>query len=367
MPINSINWAPNIPPSDLETKSTFDLGPTYFIRRKRGLFTTLIRHNHLTTAPVVCLGPTGLWFEQRGSNRLALGQHIEMYLLKGSKMIGPMSAKVTDVRHQKGDKPSLMAVRFNELSLQTNQALGNFMIDLLSDDIVYTPAPSSTSRKVIDDTEQIAKIIESLFKNQCLGLIKKGGSKWGPLRAARTNLSGNFPLYWELSKPWPIPPFTIELEDHNSIYQIIVNKIAAKNGTLATPLPDVLVQNCNRTQKRVKAPTNMTISFDHPWWDGLKIITKKVAELSYNGVSFPTTLPNNALFYGLQIPSVTLYYNDENVFSGKASIRHLTKSNAPNRNNCCPKLICGLQLTRTPEDPQTPWLKLVNKLLHPNT
>lgn len=222
------------------------------------------------------------------------------------------------------------------------------------------PAPLYQERIVAP--ERIREVLHTAFANRCRGRIMSAAGGGRPIRigAGRIEPHSKVPLQWECEEPWPSPPFTISIDGDISMLTFRVDKATEVDGFLAVEVPEELVRERARSRRRIEAPADTMITFDHPRWRELRI-ARRVREVSLDGLQLGCAAVKDLLYVGLRVPDATVVFQDRLLCRVGFEITHISDDVDGEAQ------VAGVRLEFPDDDERLHYVEKVSSLLHPNT
>jgi hypothetical protein len=224
--------------------------------------------------------------------------------------------------------------------------------------LLNLPHQTLRERETIDLPQRLRDVARTLVHNRSAGLLRCEQGYAARVRAmARTSEPDG--IGWEVSGPWPQPPFVCEVVGYNSVFQVPAGKAVSRDGLLVTPLPAQIVRLRRRQLRRAPAPAGWALLVRHPGRPGLSR-PQAVRDVSHGGLSFWTDLPS-LLSPGLSSLSLELVREGHEPIRLGGEVRFVAGEPLGSR------AVCGVRAVFRSTAEQTRWREVVAPLLYPRT
>ncbi len=310
-------------------------------------------HSTLGMIEVVRLSPSGLSFFPPLGATPDLGGVITLSLPFDQV---PLGAKV-ESRGPDGE----VHVTFVDLPIERARDIAR-LVDVLQAKMKPRTRPEPLARERIVTPERIRQVLHTAFANRCRGRImpETAGGRSIRIGAGRLEPHAQTPLQWECEDPWPEPPFTISIDGDISMLSFRVETAKEIDGFLAVEVPEELIRERARSRRRVTAPHDTILMFNHPRWPELRV-RRNVRELSLDGLQIGCNSVKDLVYAGLHVTDATVVFQDRLLCRVGFHITHITDDVDGEAQ------VAGLRLEFPDEDEQTHYVERVSSLLHPNT
>lgn len=200
--------------------------------------------------------------------------------------------------------------------------------------------------------ERIARIM-ALLREIEAPVTVAATSGHGPTVRGRMDRTGALLLPWDRMQRLSAP-LRVWASGYNSVYELVWPDSAAFAAE-----PREIVRVRRRRHRRVAAPPRVTVEFQHPLWPTLTA-TRKVTDVSADGLAFRTDTADDALFPGLPL-TITVQWKRGRRYRFRAVVRHCSPGPKNGED------ICGVSLHPADAQTEKEWVDELEPLLHPTT
>lgn len=247
----------------------------------------------------VRLTPLGLWLSVPEPSRAREGESVQVSLRAGEDRAGPFYGHLGPALTQT-DGTSVLYVPFAPGPRERTLDAAQFIWSLVARGVLESPGGAPLAVEQVRRPDRIEGIVRGL-KGRQARVIGAGEPRahLPPLELAEGD---DLPLRWRAPRPWPEPPFTVELGGLVSAYSFEVRHAELRDGLLAAALPAEIVRRRNRVYRRLAAPAGWFASFPHPLWPE-QTVRCRLHDLSIGGFALASDgHGRSGLFPGLLIP-----------------------------------------------------------------
>lgn len=309
---------------------------------------------------IVRLNAQTIWFDPLEDANTPYSQTVAVHVASPLGKIGPFSAKI-------GIEPvddELYAVaRMDELSLADGQILIGFMLDATERGIAR-PAPSKSSVLTeIEDKDRIRAIAIGLAKRSAQGFLRNG-EIFAPATITSYDAVSDT-MTWELSEGTAAEPFTttdlcVEVPGYNSVYQLTFDAARGDAGRVITGTPVSAKYMRQRRYRRTALSTSGFARFEHPLWSEISTFSCPLLDVSFGGIAFVADPRRDALYVGLRIKNIEVFYGRGQVMLFDGIVRTIVSS--PNGLSTC-----GLSVEAQSPHDASAWADFVMRSLNQTT
>lgn len=300
------------------------------------------------------ISPTELTFRPLGETRLADAARLQVWLLPGAAPLVAQAGRVDD--------DGAVTATWEALPLATGRDVARFIDRLLERRLAFLPSLDPIERERIRAPARIHALLHTLFANRCGGRLQglAGRPGWIRISAGRIEPESATPLQWESEELWPSPPFRITIDGYTSLVQFEVARAAEVDGFLAVPVPDELLRERSRAQRRTRVEGDVVLCFSHPSWPELRV-RRPVLDVSIDGLRIGCSTVKDLIYPGMVLPQATVIWNDRIVCALAAEVRHVADDIDGEAQ------VAGLRLSFADEHDRLHYSEQVEALLYPNT
>lgn len=274
----------------------------------------------------------------------------------GGDWTAALTAEVTHVNVSESAPPEL-SLRFVAPPLETARRIVTVLEALRDDGKLLTPEARPVWKERITRAERIARICEALASKRSRGVAQGADGQRVEVTASFLDAYGER-IGWQFHGPVPAAPFALEVFGYSSVLHFEVARYEEGAGLVLVNYPAELVRYRHRWLRRAPAHSDCTLSFSHPLWPQVAV-SRKLLDVSYEGLSFFTEPGEDLLYPGMKLPVV------EVAMAGRAPVR--LRAEVRNINSTSRGRRCGMWLAPLDEAQARAWRELVEEQMHPNT
>ncbi|MFT3774547.1 MAG: PilZ domain-containing protein [Minicystis sp.] len=234
------------------------------------------------------------------------------------------------------------------------EAISNIMVD-------DRDGPASNRIAVqerIQNRSRIRELADTLVRYKSVGVLNSAYAAPMHVRAAVLYRQANA-LCWEITEPFPEPPFVIEVAGFNSVFQMYIKAASMRDGLMLTPLPPEVVRLRRRWGRRTSAPEGYAIALRVDGDDRTRLCALR--DVSFTGLSFWNHQEDQAIRPGTRITAAEIVTPDAPPIRITGEISFVARD-AGGRGD-----LCGTRLEPVGDDDRAHWRELVSRRLHPTT
>jgi hypothetical protein len=289
------------------------------------------------------MSATTLWFDTLDDDRLPpQDTRIDAWIVApDNKLIGPLPGEIC--AHQ-SLRPFRLELR------EATFAVARDFLQFLREAPRFTASRSSRTSREVDETISDPNRIRAI-----LGLLAARRVAPSNGGATLTSVEGDRLIWvgdaYELTRGE-----AVELEGYNSIFHVPIAEAQLTDDGVTTALPTSLRRARSRHFRRGAPKQRLSLRYEHPIWTGVRITSHAIADISFGGIRFLTTL-EALLFEGLELPLVELTVPGErSPIRFHADVRRLEMKDDV--------IACGLRMKPSSPHDESRWAKLVGEELY---
>jgi hypothetical protein len=211
----------------------------------------------------------------------------------------------------------------------------------------------------IQNRQRIRELADTLVRYRSVGVINSAYHAPMHVRAAVLYRQANA-LCWELTQPFPPPPFVIEVVGVNSVFQWYITAASMRDGLMLTPLPSEVVRLRRRWGRRTNAPEGCAVTLR---LEGDEEVVRRCAmrDISFTGLSFWKDPDDDALHPDTKIAWAEISAPDEVLAHATGELSFVARDSDGKGD------LCGVRLDIADPAQRTRWREFVSRCLHPTT
>lgn len=269
--------------------------------------------------------------------------------------VAPRNATLGDQAydHAAGLSGSFRLVTENPSGMR--EAIGSIMVD-------DRDGPASNRIAVqerIQNRSRIRDLADTLVRYRSVGVLNSAYHAPMHVRAASIYRHANA-MCWEITEPFPAPPFVIEVVGFNSVFQFTIQAASMRDGLMLTPLPPEVVRLRRRWGRRTGAPAGWSIevrtddSSDRHLYCALR-------DISFTGVSFWVPKDSDWIHPGTNVTRTWILVPGHEPIEAGGDVSFVARDGEASDD------LCGMQLRFEKLEERHRWREIVSRQLHPTT